>query len=100
MGASVFPVAFRDLFAKNCLGRSWGYDTLVIILTKPVLDEIDKHKKSTGSTRSRALEIFGRIREMLTTGRQEVDIRSSAPRVILRRIASARPDQDLKDQLD
>jgi hypothetical protein len=77
-----------------------GYDTVVIILTKPVLDEIDKHKKASGRTRSRALEIFGRIREMLIIGRQEVDIRSSAPRVILRRIASALPDQDLKDQLD
>jgi hypothetical protein len=37
---------------------------------------------------------------MLITGRQEVDIRSSAPRVILRRMASALPDQDLKDRLD
>jgi hypothetical protein len=77
-----------------------GYDTVVIILTKPVLDEIDKHKKSTGRTRSRALEIFARIREMLTARKQEADIRSSAPRVILRRMASALPDLGLKYQLD
>lgn len=77
-----------------------GYDTVVIILTKPVLDEIDKHKKSTGRTRSRAIDIFARIREMLTTGTQEVDVRPAAPRVVLRRMASARPDQSLADHLD
>ncbi|MCP3414252.1 PIN domain-containing protein [Bradyrhizobium brasilense] len=77
-----------------------GYDTVVIILTKPVLDEIDKHKKSPGRTRARALEIFSRIREMLTTRTQEIDIRSAAPRVVLRKMASARADQSLVDQLD
>src|ERR1700681_1758852 len=77
-----------------------GYDTVVIILTKPVLDEIDKHKKSTGRTRSRAIEIFARIREMLATGTQEVELRAAAPRVMLRRMASARPDHSLADQLD
>lgn len=76
-----------------------GYDTVIIILTKPVLDEIDKHKKSTGRTRSRAIDIFSRIR-MLTTGTQEVDVRPAAPRVVLRRMASVRPDQSLADHLD
>lgn len=77
-----------------------GYDTIVIVLTKPVLDEIDKHKKSTGRTRSRAIEIFARIRGMLTAGTQEVDVRSADPKVVLRRMASARPDQSLSDHLD
>jgi hypothetical protein len=35
-----------------------GYDTIVIILTKPVLDEIDKHKRSPGRTRARASKSF------------------------------------------
>lgn len=77
-----------------------GYETVVIVLTKPVLDEIDKHKKSTGRTRARALEIFSRIRGMLTAGTQEIDIRSAAPRVVLRKMASALADQSLVDHLD
>jgi hypothetical protein len=44
-----------------------GYESIVILLTKPVLDEIDKHKKANGRTRKRALEIFKRVRGMLTT---------------------------------
>jgi hypothetical protein len=40
-----------------------------IIVTKPVLDEINKHKKGgTGRTRDGALEIFGCVREMLVAG--------------------------------
>ncbi|MGG7518777.1 PIN domain-containing protein [Allorhizobium undicola] len=77
-----------------------GYDEIVLLLTKPVLDEIDKHKKSSGRTRARALEIFGRIRGMLTAETKEVEIQSSAPRVLLRSHSSAKPDPNLKDELD
>jgi hypothetical protein len=76
------------------------YDVVVIVLTKPVLDEIDKHKKATGRTRSRALEIFARFRAMLTSGVAEVEIRPSSPRVVLRRMATTLPDPDLKEHLD
>ena len=75
-------------------------DQVVIILTKPVLDEIDKHKKGAGRTRDRALEIFGRVREMLTTSTQECEIRASSPRVVLRRAANERPDQALANDLE
>lgn len=77
-----------------------GFDTVVILLTKPVLDEIDKHKKATGRTRSRALEIFGQVRSMLTASTEELEIRASAPRVLLRRSTRAKPDDALKDELD
>ncbi|TBY27437.1 PIN domain-containing protein [Rhizobium leguminosarum] len=77
-----------------------GYDEVVLVLTKPVLDEIDKHKKAAGRTRSRALEIYGRLRGMLTNSLKEVEIKASMPRVVLRSLSSAKPDPSLKDDLD
>jgi hypothetical protein len=77
-----------------------GGDPVVILLTKPVLDEIDRHKKGTGRTRDRALDIFNRFRTMLTSGVAEVDIQASAPRVVLRRMTNVLPDPGLKDHLD
>src|SRR5674476_388137 len=80
--------------------HEFGYDPVVILLTKPVLDEIDRYKKGTGRTRGRALEIFNRFRAMLTSGVQDVEIRPSSPRVTRRRMTSALPDPGLKDHLD
>ncbi|NNH83557.1 hypothetical protein HLH89_21345 [Rhizobium laguerreae] len=77
-----------------------GYHDVVLLVTKPVLDEIDKHKKANGRTRARALEIFNRIREMLATSSHEVEIQPSGPRVVMRRMSNAKPDQNLKDELD
>ncbi|MET4384450.1 hypothetical protein ABIB73_000185 [Bradyrhizobium sp. F1.4.3] len=77
-----------------------GADLVVIVLTKPVVDEIDKHKKSNGRTRDRALDIFNRIRAMLTSDAIEVDIQESGPRVVLRRQTSVGPDPKLADRLD
>ena len=76
-----------------------GHDPVVVLLTKPVLDEIDRHKKATGRTRARALEVFGLVRTMLTRNQREVEIRPSSPRVVVR-LEGARPDPDLKDELD
>lgn len=77
-----------------------GYDPIVVLLTKPVLDEIDKHKKAPGRTRKRALEIFQRVRGMLTTSVDEVEIQAASPRVLLRRTPPITPAPTLKDQLD
>jgi PIN domain len=80
--------------------QNLGFDPVVILLTKPTLDEIDKHKKATGRTRSRALEIFGQVRSMLSTSTEELEIRASAPRVLLRRSTHIKPDDALKEVLD
>lgn len=77
-----------------------GYDPIIILLTKPVLDEIDKHKKANGRTRARALEIFGRVRAMLVSKSQEIEIQPSSPKVILRRATNVAPDPALRDKLD
>lgn len=78
-----------------------GCDPVVILLTKPVLDEIDKHKKGSGRTRKRALEIFQRVRVMLGSSAQEIEIQASSPRVVLRRTPpSVAPDPARKDHLD
>lgn len=80
--------------------RDLGYDPVVILLTRPVLDEIDKHKKASGRTRARALEIFGRVRGMLESSSEEVEIQPSCPKVVLRRTPNVRPDPTLREDLD
>ncbi len=77
-----------------------GADTVVILLTKPVLDEIDKHKKGNGRTRERAVAIYARIRDMLRASEKEVELQSTFPRVVLRREAAAKPDPSLGDILN
>lgn len=76
-----------------------GSDSVVLLLTKPVLDEIDRHKRGSGRTRDRALDIFGRVRSMLETGQSESVIRPADPRVVLR-LDPTRPDPGLADVLD
>lgn len=80
--------------------EEFGHDPIILLLTKPVLDEIDRHKKGAGRTRDRALDIYGRFRAMLEAGFSDSEIRSSGPRVILRRATSVLPDPALKDHLD
>ncbi len=77
-----------------------GADPVVILLTKPVLDEIDKHKKGSGRTRERALAIYGRVRDMLKSSAKEVEIQPTSPRVLLRREATAKPDPALAEDLN
>jgi hypothetical protein len=101
----ILLVADTNLFfeCKSLDQLPWselGCDPVVILLTKPVLDEIDKHKKANGRTRARALEIFGQVRGMLTSAAQEVEIRSSSPKVVLRRMTNVKPDPAFKDDLD
>jgi len=98
-------VADTNLFfeCKSLEDLPWselGYDPVVILLTKPVLDEIDKHKKGTGRTRKRAVEIFSRVRDMLESWAQEVEIQPSSPKVVLRRMPSIAPDPAYKEHLD
>jgi PIN domain len=77
-----------------------GYDTVVTLLAKPVLDEIDKHKKANGRTRARALEIYSFVRGMLTSSVQEVEIQRSSPRVVLRIRPNVKRDAALEEELD
>lgn len=75
-------------------------DPVVIALTKPVLTEIDKHKRGGARTRKRAIEISGRIRGMLSAAQAEFIIQESEPRVILRLMPIVQPDSDLATSLD
>ncbi|MBZ9844844.1 PIN domain-containing protein [Mesorhizobium sp. CA5] len=75
-------------------------DPIVIALTKPVLAEIDKHKKGGGRTRKRAIEISGRIRGMLATLPPEVVIQEAGPRVVLRLMPIIQPAPELASSLD
>lgn len=73
---------------------------VVIALTKPVLAEIDKHKKGGGRTRKRAIEISGRIRGMLAAFPPEVVIQEAGPRVVLRLMPIIQPAPELASSLD
>ena len=75
-------------------------DSVVVLLTKPVLGEIDRHKRSSGRTRKRALAISGRIRGMLKSGVAEETVREGSPRVTLRLAPVVRPDPDMDEVLD
>lgn len=77
-----------------------GHDPIVVLLTKPVLDEIDKHKKANGRTRDRAIDIFGRVRAMLQASQTEVVLCESGPNVLLRRLGHVQPNADFKEDLD
>ncbi|WP_286705345.1 MULTISPECIES: hypothetical protein, partial [unclassified Acidiphilium] len=77
-----------------------GRDPIIILLTKPVLDEIDGHKRSSGRTRTRAIAIFSRVRKMLASSLQDDVIRESSPKVILRRKANVVANPALKEVLD
>jgi hypothetical protein len=77
-----------------------GHDPIVLLLTKPVLDEIDKHKKAGGRTRDRAIDIYGRFRTMLESGAGDSEIQPAGPRVVLRRMTTVPADPDLKEHLD
>jgi predicted ribonuclease YlaK len=77
-----------------------GSDPVVIALTKPVIGEIDKHKNGGGRTRKRALDINGRIRNMLVSDQSESVLREASPRVILRLMPMVLPASELEDGLD
>jgi PIN domain len=98
-------VADTNLFfeCKRLEDLPWdelGVDPICIALTKPVLAEIDKHKKGVGRTKKRAIETFNRVREMLDDEKEELVIREISPRVVLRLSPAVKPDQSQAEVLD
>lgn len=82
---------------------SWSdlaVEPVVIVLIKPVMAEIDKHKKGGGRTRKRAIEVSQRIRGMLAVHPPEVVIQEASPRVVLRLMPIDLPASELADSLD
>lgn len=75
-------------------------DPMVIALAKPVIAEIDRHKKSGGRTQRRAVEVYRRLRGMIEGDQPEVVLRESTPRVVLRLFPNIRPDPAHADVLD
>lgn len=78
-----------------------GTGTIVLIVTKPVLDEIHKHKKKPGGrTKSRALDIWQKVRTMVDAGKTEYIIQATGPKVIVRMAGPMPFDTDHEDHLD
>ena len=80
--------------------RSIGVDHIIILLTKPVLDEIDKHKKANGRTRDRAISTFKRIRGMVTGSTDTLLIQETDPKVEMSFLPRLVPDPDHGNVLD
>ena len=78
----------------------FGVDTVTILLIRPVLDEIDKHKSGTGRTRKRALEIFGRVRSMLKSDSDSLVIQEDGPRVVLQLSSGLQVDPEISPHID
>ena len=75
-------------------------DPITLLITRPVLREIDKHKKGTGRTKKRALDAAKRIRDMLELKQSQTVIQENNPRVILERSKGLLFDPTLKGELD
>ena len=75
-------------------------DTVTILLARPVLDEIDKHKSGTGRTRKRALEIFGRVRAMLKSDSDSLVIQEDGPQVVLQLSIGLQIDPEISPHID
>ena len=64
--------------------RRWrDFDEVRVVVTDPVLREVDHRKKGSGRVTRRARAASAMFREMLPTGGEKV-VREAAPRVILR----------------
>lgn len=98
-------VADTNLFfeCKSLSELPWeelGADPIVLLLTTPLLSEIDKHKKGSGRTRKRALDLFGIVRGMIKSKQNEHVVREDNPRVVLRRAPMITPDPDFLGPLN
>lgn len=77
-----------------------GCDPIAIALIEPVQSEIDRHKKGSGRTRKRALEVFARVRKMLEMGTQETVIKEVGPHVVMRLVSAILPNPKHSEQID
>ncbi|WP_298938562.1 PIN domain-containing protein [uncultured Ruegeria sp.] len=92
-------VADTNLFfeCKSLSQLPWqelGGDPIIILLTSPLLGEIDKHKKGSGRTRKRALKVFEIVRSMLRSQQSEHVVQEENPRVVLRKAPMIQPDPE------
>jgi len=99
MSRELHLVADTNLFfeCKSLSQLPWhelGGDPIVILLTNPLLGEIDKHKKGSGRTRKRALKVFEIVRNMLKSQQSEFVVQEAYPRVVLRRAPMIQPDPE------
>lgn len=77
-----------------------GYDEIELLITQPVQNEIDKHKKNpSGRTYKRALKYSSLFRDMAINKEKKV-IKSSAPYVTLDFARGINPDKSYKESLD
>lgn len=75
-------------------------DPVVVLLTRPVMTEIDRHKAGTGRTKRRAVLINQQVRGLLERQATDLVVRETGPRVVLRLAPVIRLPDDLRDDLD
>lgn len=78
-----------------------GYATVELIVSRPVQQELDAHKKNErGRTFKKALAVTKLLRELVTSEQAALVIRKAAPRVILSIMPASRIQPGLNEQLD
>lgn len=78
-----------------------GFASIELIVSRPVQQELDNHKKNErGRTFKKALAATKLLRGLVTSGRTDIVIRESEPRVTLAIMPASRIQPDLNDQLD
>jgi len=78
-----------------------GYATIDLIVTRPVQQELDAHKKnSRGRTFKRALAAAQQLRTLVTSGDEFLVLKEDKPRVTLRLMKASRIEPDLGPALD
>lgn len=74
---------FEGKVLKEIAWNELGHDEVELLITQPVQNEIDKHKKNpAGRTYKRALKYSSLLRDMVINKRLET-IKDSAPRITL-----------------
>lgn len=98
-------VADTNLFLEGrCLEElPWqelGEGPVILLVTQPVLEELDRHKNGSGRARRRALNVNRRLHPLLDGDEPELVVQEANPRVLLQLALAVGPAEDLRGPLD
>ncbi|SFA71198.1 PIN domain-containing protein [Azotobacter beijerinckii] len=100
----VFPDTNILVQCKPLEELDWSYlgsiDRIVLILSRPVIGEIDQQKAGTGRLAKRARTANSLIRQLLDNDSISIDTKRKGPAVIVESGDNLRPSAGLDDQLD
>ena len=100
----VFPDTNVFVQCKQLGALSWrdlgSYDKVVLLVTRPVIAEVDRQKGGSGRLAKRARLANSLFAEFLEDDEIEIDIQGSGPIVIVALGQSLEPSDELSDELN